>query len=294
MNAGQKPLNAVGVPEDNTYDPDSWEPNLRFWETIQNGIVLQVQTRLIAPDPDRHIVHRQDLLANIGRENFGGAGRSLLFLSAQHQIGLEVFTRVMQKYGTPFITARLDTTNIDSVNAIVEAFGQDVVNNAILLPKEAELQINEINYTGAAEAHAKYLAYVDDQITSILAGQSLGSNAQSTGLGSGVGNLHGQIREDYIAYDRLCLGNMLRNQLFKQLLHYNGIKGSAPHITWDGNSTAGENVELSNALLNLSNAGIKLEDDSLDTLNKKFGLKFKFDAEAIEPNKPDKSDAISE
>src|ERR1017187_1083203 len=72
----QPPLvsfNAVGDPTDIIFDPDSWEPDLRFWQVLPNGTIVQTPATMIKPDPDRHMVYRTNLLQGIARDKIGRA-----------------------------------------------------------------------------------------------------------------------------------------------------------------------------------------------------------------------------
>ena len=277
--------NLVGIPEDVIYDVDTWEPNLRFWQVLPNGVIINTPATMISPDPYRHIVHRSDLLNGIARENFGGLGKSLLFLSIMSQLGLDVFLRCMQKYGMPLIISKVDTSQVDTVEKIMEAFGNAHILNAVAVNKDAEIQIEEMNYAGAADGHTKFLEFINNQISLLISGQTLSSNAQSTGLGSGTANLHAAVREDIIQFDRLCLANMLQTQLFPQLLEINGIKGNIPSIIWGQSASSTETVQLSNTLNNLKLAGIKPSEESLNDLSIKFGFQLEFINNSME-NKP--------
>ena len=126
--------------------------------------------------------------------------------------------------------------------------------------------------SNAAQAHSQFLQFCNDQISLLICGQTLSSNAKSTGLGSGLANLHGQVREDIIKYDRLCLNNILKHQLFRQYLDINMIKGASPNIVWGGSSTPQDNKDLSITLYNLYQSGITVSDESIDDLNVQMGL----------------------
>lgn len=264
---------SVGRPEDVIYDPDSWEPDLRFWSVLPNGTIIQAPSLMISPDPDRHIIYRCNLLHGIARENFGGLGKSLLFLAIMSQLGLDVFLRCLQKYGMPLIITKVDNTQVDTVNAIAETFGNLNIVNAIMVNKDAQVQIEEMNYSGAADAHSKFVEFINDQISLLISGQTLSSHAKSTGLGSGVANLQGAVREDIIQYDRLCLSDSLKHGLFKQLLEINDIKGECPTIQWGAGNSPSDNLTLSDTINNLKLAGLELDDESIEQLSEKFGFK---------------------
>lgn len=265
--------NLTGRPEDTIWDPDSWEPNLRFWSVFQNGLINYSYACMMAPDPNRHIVYRCNLLEGIARENFGALGKSILWWAMMSQLGADVFLRCLQKYGVPFVVAKVDTSQVDTVNQIMEAFGNLNIVSAMVVNKDAIVEIQEINYSGASEAHSRFLEFCNDQISLLISGQTLSSHARNTGLGSSVGNLHAAVREDIIHWDRICLNNMLKNQLFRQLLDINGIPGAVPTIIWGSSNSETDNVSLSTTIYNLYQAGLEPTQDSLEELSIKFGFK---------------------
>jgi len=268
----------TGKPEDTIYDPDSWEPNLRFWSVFDNGLVNYSFAYMQSPDPNRHIISRSNLLQGVSRDNFGGLGKPILWWAIMSQLGVDVFLKCLQKYGLPFITAKVDTSQIDTVNQMVQTFSDvNGILNMIAVNKDAVIGLEQMNYSNAAEAHKIFVEMCNDQISLLLVGQTLDSKSSTGGLGTGKDSLQSQVRKDIINYDQKHLNNVLRFGLFKQLLQINGIKGNMPNIVWGGDSES-DLKDLSSSILNLSNAGIKPSPDSLEALSEKFGFKLEFSA----------------
>ena len=267
------PFSPVGEPSDVVYDPDSWEPDLRFWPVLPNGTVVQVPAMLIPPDKQRHLIYRCSLLNGIARENFGGLGKSLLFLAIMSQLGVQVFLQCLQKYGLPIAIAKVDMSQVDTVNQITEAFGQMDILRSIAVNKDAEIVLQEMNYAGAAEAHDIFINFINDQISRLLCGESLSTGKSTGGLGNGKESLQSSVRDDIISYDRLCLAECLEQQVFKYLLEYNGIKGSIPKIVWQGSPNKNENKIISETLKNLKDCGYELTADSFEKISEQFGYK---------------------
>ena len=203
------------------------------------------------------------------------------------QLGIDVFLKCLQKWGVPFIVAHVDTTQTETVNSVMQTFENMNIINGLVLDKTAVAELQESNLSGAADAHDKFLNFIHDQISLLLCGQTLGSNVKSTGLGSGTANLHSHIRDDLIKYDRACLDDCLRHQLFKQILEINGIDGCPPHIIWGSSQSMEECVQMSTVIMNLSNAGWSIDDDSIDDINKKFGFKLVKTSLPEEEEKPE-------
>ena len=281
INIGNQPVmpvppltqNLTGRAEDTIFDPDSWEPDLRFWSVFNNGLINFAYPYMMAPDPDRHIVYRCNLLEGIARENWGGLGRSILWYAIMSQLGLDKFLQCLQRYGMPFIVAKVDTSQVDTVDKVLLALADSHIINAIAVNKDAVVELTEMNYSSAAQAHTSFLEFCQNQIALLISGQTLGTTVKSTGLGSGTSNLHADIRESVIKWDRLCLNSILREQLFKQYLAINMIPGATPNIVWGGSSTPEECLTISSTIQNLANAGFTVDDSSLDDLSTKLGMK---------------------
>ena len=178
----------------------------------------------------------------------------------------------------------------------MQALEDSRVINALAVNKDAIIELQEMNMSNAAEAHEKFLQFCNDQVSLLVCGQTLSSHAKSTGLGSGVANLQGAVREDIIRYDQMCLNNVLRHQLFSQYLQINGIEGNVPTITWGGSSTVQDAKDMAITLYNLNQAGFTPDDASIEDLNIKFGFQLKRLAETeqsgsqqppVEDEKPD-------
>ncbi len=279
-------FNNTNRPEDTIYNVDSWEPDLRFWHVLANGLIDYSWSNIYAPDPNRHFVYRSNLLNGIARDNFGGNGRALLFWSIMAQAGREIFLRLLNRYGIPFMVAKVDTSQVDVVEEVSKAFDTATILNGLILNKDAILELQAINLEGAAKGNEMFCQFCFDQISLLISGITLGSHAKATGLGSGVAALQSQVRNDILSYDRLALGTALKTQLFSQFLKINGIKGRSPTISWGGGISELERKDLSISLTNLKSAGLEPSDDALTLLSEKYGFQIQRSAQSspIIPN----------
>lgn len=269
-------------PEDTIYDQDSWEPDLRLWHVFNNGLIDYSWSNIYQLDPMRHMVYRCNLLNGIARDNFGGLGRAVLFWAIMSQLGREFFLRLMDRYGIPFISIHADTAQKDTMDMLENALGMATKLNAIVTNKDAVVDIKEISIAGAADGHEKFLQFCNDQVSLLISGQTLGSHAKSTGLGSGVAALQGQVRSDIVAYDRQTLSTVLRDQLFRQFLTINNVKGNPPKISWGAHDDA-SSMGLSKMLLNLKQAGLKPTEDAISILSDKVGFELEsFEAPSMD------------
>ena len=112
----------------------------------------------------------------------------------------------------------------------MDAFENLNVINAIAVNKDAIIELQEMNYSGAADAHEKFLQFCHDQISLLISGQTLASGKSTGGLGQGKESLQGEVRKDIVNFDQMSLDNALRQGLFKQLMLINGLKGQVPPL----------------------------------------------------------------
>ena len=112
--------------------------------------------------------------------------------------------------------------------------------------------------TKGGDAFAAFQDYASKRKSKLILGQTLSTNSDPTGIGAGASGEHGKVRDDLQRWDALCLGATLRDQLFTQYLHINGIPGRAPHIAFGGEDA--EDAQSVGALLtSLSSAGLELQ-----------------------------------
>jgi phage gp29-like protein len=268
------------------YNPDDqFEPDIRLWPLLPNGIPVQIPAMMIPLDPNRIVVFRNNLMLGTSRENFGGLGKSLLFLSVMSQLSTQQFMLCMQKYGLPFIKIQADEQQIDTVNKIIETFGDmSQVINAIAVNKDAQVEIEQINMAGASEGHSMLLNYIKDLIYLLVNGEVLSSHTSTGGMGKGKDSIQSDVREDIVKFDRILLAECFQTQIFPYLLKWNNIEGETPSIVWGGSITTDEMKTTSETIYNLSNSGYELTSDAIESMGEKFGMTFQKIDNDIEDN----------
>lgn len=246
-----------------------WEPDLRFYET-QGGRVVRDVSRAYDADPIRHIVHRGHLLTGI-RDNWGGPMRSIVFWWLLSALGRDWFGRGMERWGSPFVVGRTDTSSQEKVDFLKEQFSLSTKIGGLVVDQETQIELEEIAATGLADAHEKFINVCNREISKLILGQTLSSEAQSTGLQSSVGGLQSEVRQDLRAFDAMKLSTTLTRQLFRSFLRINGLPGRVPKVVWGGESK--EEAELSGDLLqSMAMAGLRPTDEALGVLSQKFGF----------------------
>lgn len=253
------------------WNPDDWEPDLRFYDTFQNGLINFSYASVYKPDPSRHIVHRANILTGI-RDNFGGPMRSVMFWWYFSIQGRDWWARLMERYGSPFMVAKANVQNKDTINFLQEAFSLATKIGGIVIDSKAQLDLKECNTAGLAEGFDLFFNVCNAEISKIVLGQTLSAKPEATGMGSGVADLQGDVRDDIRQFDQKMLCNTIKRQLFKPFLELNGIPGNAPNIVWGGLDEK-KAQSTAETLSKLSAAGLKPCEDSMEGISERLGFK---------------------
>lgn len=250
--------------------PLVWEPDLRFYNTDADGNINYSTETAYAAEPARHIVHRCHLLTGL-RDNFGGPMRAIVFWDLLSKLGRDWFGRSMERYGTPFPVGRTDTNNPAAVALLQEAFALSTKIGGLVVDHDTQIELKEIAISNVADAFEKFINVCHREISKLIVGQTMSSDAQASGLGSGNAQLHGEVRDDYRTFDQIKLGETIERQLFEPFLRINGLRGAVPRIIWGGVSPE-EVTYLADQLVKLSQAGLEPSDEAVEGLQDRFGF----------------------
>lgn len=252
------------------YDVDAWEPDLRFYETTSTGYIDYSMQNVYAPARERHIIHRGNMFSRSIRDNFGGAMRAILYWWLLATKGRDWFAVYMQKYGSPFLVGKADSSDKNTVDFLTTAFAMSTQIGGLIIDKRAEVELKEASAQDGSNAHKTLQMLCNDEVSKIVVGQVLSSSAKNTGLGSGVADLHGEVRQDIRLYDMRRLSETVKRQLFEPYLRMNGYRGHAPEILWGGEKEH-EALALAQSVNQFRQAGLQPTDDGLETLGHRIG-----------------------
>lgn len=246
---------------------DYVEGRMRIRETdLATGAVLG---GFIEVDPNRYIVHRGHLLTTPDWR--GGPMRSLVIWWMLSTFDRDWWSRFLDRYGSPFLVGKYNQADDSSRRVLENAFQWAVKIGGLVVSKETEVELQQAASAQSGEAYEKFLEVCQREKSKLILGQTLSSEAKSTGLGSGVAKEQGNVREDIRQWDAMRLGQTLRNQLFAQYLEINGLTGAVPSAIWGSESEEAKSA-TGKLLADLKNAGITVTDDGLSTLSEKVGL----------------------
>lgn len=220
-------------------------------------------------DPERYILHRGHLLTT--PDNWGGPMRSLVFWWLLSMLGRDWFARHMERYASPFLLGRYNPDSERDRQLLESAFSRATRLFGLVVPDQTRVEILKATSSGGGGEHMSFHTLCQREKSKIILGQTISSEAQPTGLNSGVADLQSEVRQDIRQFDGLLLGETLREQLFVQYLQINGIPGQAPRAIW-GSETYDDAKLLAEILSTMSSAGFQPTDSDLATISARIGF----------------------
>lgn len=235
-------------------------------QTDERGVATAVY---FDPDPGRYIIHRGHLLGT--PDNFGGPMRSIVFLALLSLMGRDWWARFLDKYGTPFVVGRYDQADDASRTILMQAFQFATKLGGLVVSKQTEIELKQAAASDSGEAFDAWRTACNEEISKLISGQTLSSDAKATGMGSGVAANQAEVRQDKRASDARRLRACLRYGLFEQYLQFNGIKGRMPKLVF-GSDSVDESAGTGTLLLSLSQAGLRPTDEALSNISERVGF----------------------
>ena len=142
------------------------------------------------------------------------------------------------------------------------------------MDEESQIELKEIATSNMADAYEKFINVCNREISKVIVGQTASGEVQASGLGSGMSDLAGEVRDDIQAFDKMKLGETLRRQLFEPFLRINGFTGRAPKIVWGGLSPE-DSAAIADLLVKLAQASLEPTDDALPNISEKVGFELR-------------------
>ena len=232
-------------------------------------------------DPARYIIHRGHILSL--PDEWGGPMRAILFWCLLSTMDRTWWANFLDKYGSPFMVGKYDQNDDASRGILSRAFSLSKRLGGLVVSKETDVELKEAARSDAGDAFEKFHSICQREKSKLILGQTLSAEAQPTGLGSGVANSQGEVREDIRKFDSILLGSTLKDQLFRQFLEINNIQGECPSATWGSDSTD-ELSAIGELLKKLKDSGLTITEEGLQNLNKRLGFSVQKDQLPTAPN----------
>jgi phage gp29-like protein len=220
-----------------------------------------------AVDPQRYIVHRGHTMPM--PDNWGGPLRSLLFWWLLKTMSRQWWADLLERFGLPFFKGKY---NDAAGKAVLErAFSLAQKLGGIVISKATEVEIVQAAAGDSSASHERFITLCNKEISKLIVGQTLSSQSDPTGIGSGASELQGEVRDDIRKKDARRLGITLRTQLFSQFCLINGKYGKAPIILF-GSDSAAEMRSLVLTIKELHEAGFEPDDDGIANISERLGF----------------------
>lgn len=132
------------------------------------------------------------------------------------------FAEFLETYGLPIILGKYYQGALPDEKAslmrAVTALGHDA---RAIMPREMEIEINKVTGAGDGSVHLAMVDWAERSQSKAILGQVLSAEAKATGMGSGVADLQGEVREDILRADARSVAGTLTRDLVYPLLAIN-------------------------------------------------------------------------
>ena len=132
------------------------------------------------------------------------------------------FAEFLETYGLPIILGKYGTDAKPEEKAsllrAVTALGHDA---RAVMPVDMAIEIQKVTGSGDGTPHLAMVKWADDAQSKAILGQVLSADARPTGLGSGVADLHEQVRKDILRGDARQVSATITRDLLYPLLALN-------------------------------------------------------------------------
>lgn len=222
------------------------------------------------PDSRRYIVHRGHLLTSIP-DNFGGPMRAALFWWLFATMDRDWWVRFLERFGAPFIVGKYDPSDEGARALLRNAFSAATRLFGLTVSRDTEVQVHSVNGTQHGDAFETFHDTAKRELSKLILGQTMTSEAQAGGIGGTQAEVHNAVRADIRKFDALSLSATLRHQLFRQLLDINGYAGvAAPAVSWGSDPVDAK--ALGETLKTLADAGLRPTDEALPDIALNIGF----------------------
>lgn len=127
-----------------------------------------------------------------------------------------------------------------------------------IIPEGMQIEFKEAAQAGAgANPFMAMMQWAEGAISKAILGGTLTTSAESTGLGSNLGETHNEVRKEIAASDRRQLAKTLEQHLLRPIVALNTSAERAPRWVWDDEEAA-DLKEMADALPGLVDGGMQI------------------------------------
>jgi len=167
-----------------------------------------------------------------------GLHRALVWPFLYKAYSLGDFAEFLETYGLPIVLGKYyqgaSKDEKASLMRAVTALGHDA---RAIMPADMAIEIEKVSADGSGTPHLAMIDWADRAQSKAVLGQTTSSEARATGLGSGVANVHNEVRQDIRNADaRQIAGTATRDVLYPLLaLNRGGVDSLSrcPRLVFD-------------------------------------------------------------
>lgn len=246
---------------------DYTEGRLRIQDVSPQGVPMGTYHE---PDPRRYIIHRGHLMTSIP-DNFGGPMRAALFWWLFSTMDRDWWIRFLERFGAPFIVGKYDPADEGARGLLTHAFSAATRLFGLVVSRDTQVELHSAQSATHGDAFEQFHDAAKKELSKLILGQTMTSEAQAGGLGGTQAVVHDGVRADIKKFDALALGDTLRHQLFRQLLDINGLaKAPAPNVSW-GSDQADAKI-IAETIETLNRGGLRPTAESLADISLDLGF----------------------
>lgn len=246
---------------------DYREGFLRIRDIAADGRPLDTWHR---PSNNRYIIHRGHLLTSFP-DKWGGPMRAVVFWWLFKTMNRDWWARFLDRFGAPFLVGTYEDGDERSRAELAQAFNKATKIFGLTIPTGTSVQLVQSSAASTGDAFAKFHDVANAEISKLIVGQTMTTESQAAGLGSGQAQVHQGVRDDIAAFDGMALAETLRDDLFDQFLQINGLFGSRPTVSFGGQAQADAKA-TAELLRSLREAGWEPSEEAEEHLSRIVGF----------------------
>lgn len=244
--------------------------HLKLWE-FDEGTGIKTGRRL-APRAEDYIVHRGHLLTMMP-DYWGGPLRAALFWWLFSVMDRDWWIRFLSRFGAPFMVAKYNPVNKKDKATLTSAFAAASQLLGLVISKDTEVEVKDVATNSHGDAFEKMHAVANRELSKLILGQTMTSEAQAQGLGGAQAAVHNMVRGDIKQWDARSLADTLESQLCQPYLRINGLTGSVKMVCGAAGpeeiKAAGETIKTAH------DAGLELTDEGIEQFSELSGMPFR-------------------
>jgi len=234
---------------------DRFRRELRLIDSSADGAAMQ---------PFGWVLHTHGK-AKTGYLGRMGLHRALVWPFLYKAYSLGDFAEFLETYGLPIVLGKYyqgaSKDEKASLMRAVTALGHDA---RAIMPADMAIEIEKVSADGSGTPHLAMIDWADRSQSKAVLGQTTSSEARATGLGSGVANVHNEVRQDIRNADARQIAATVTRDLIYPLLALNrgGVDSLSrcPRLVFDTGEVE-DLVKMADALPKLTGIGMRIDPE---------------------------------